>query len=211
VTGVQTCALPIFFLYDAGKRRRRSAGRRVNTRAWEYYPSLSRPWLLFARANRRFTERRMILANLKTGRVVTLDRMRSRDACCMTTGQVNVRYATWVKCTSRCDVFRYDIGSRKKIRVPNPKVEDSFGSSVTEDGTVYFGRGPGGCGRDIRLMKYEEGRVSLVTDLPHGRDFFTTFVRTSGPDTSLYLDALMCPEDFPRKRLRSDVLSIDGV
>jgi hypothetical protein len=195
------------FLYDMATRKRRSAGRRINTRAWEYLPSVSKPWVLFARVTRDLTDRRMLLGNLRTDRVITIDRMRNRNPY-MAPGQVNGRYATWVKCTSRCDIFRYDMVAKKTIRLPNPKIEDSFGPGVTPDGTVYFGRGVGGCGRNIRLMKYHDGKLSVMMDLPPGRDFFAPFAYERDGRIALYIDLLTCPDPFGRK-LKSDVLSID--
>jgi WD40 repeat protein len=193
--------------YDLARNKRRPVSRKVNSRLWEYYPSVSGPWLLFGRVNLRATDRRVMLANLETGRVTTIDRMRGRRSY-LVPGQMNGRYATWVKCTSRCDIYRYDASTRKKIRVPNPNIVDLFGPSVTADGTVYFGRSSGKCGRDIRLVKYEDGKVSVVMDLAPGHDFFTSFVFERDGKTGLYFDMLECP-GF--EELQSDVYLIDDL
>jgi hypothetical protein len=174
--------------YDLVKRRRRFPPRGVNTRHWEYWPSVSGRWLLFGR-RKPGGARRVVLFDLDTGRTRTLARTRSREAFAAP-GQVNGRWAVWWKCTpaSGCNVFRYDIRHRRRLVVPNPG-RLHRAASVAAEGTVYFVRSGYRCGAPARLMRYFPGaRPRPLVDLPKGTTASDTYVFSGrrGPSRILY-------------------------
>jgi hypothetical protein len=125
----------------------------VNSRHWEYWPSVSGQWVLFGRWNRRNDARNLFLHNLETGERRKLDRTKSEKAF-IGPGQVNGQYAVWSKCLPniRCDVYRYDIAGGGTEVLPNPGYYQRA-PSVTPDGTVYFSRGGKGCGQSVQLVR----------------------------------------------------------
>jgi hypothetical protein len=174
--------------YDLRKRRRRLPPRGVNTRHWEYWPSVSGRWLLFGR-RKPGGARRIVLFDLDTGRSRTLARTGSGRAFAAP-GQVNGRWVVWWKCTpsSGCNVYRYDIRHRRRVMVPNPG-RLHRAASVAAEGTVYFTRSGHRCGAPVRLMRYFPGAPPhQVVELPRGRTVSDTYVFSGrrGPSRVLY-------------------------
>ncbi|MGH2730430.1 MAG: hypothetical protein ACRDJI_07440, partial [Actinomycetota bacterium] len=106
-------------LFDLQARKRTNPPKKVNTTQWEYWPSISGHWLLFGRLDDG--ERRIILFNLDAGTTKVLDETTSSKAF-LAPGQVSGNYAVWYKCppSEDCDVYRYDITSGDKVKIPNP-------------------------------------------------------------------------------------------
>jgi len=65
------------FAYDVSSGNR-SKIPKVNTKQWEYWPSSSGPWLLFARWKPSTNVRRLFLVNLDTGGRRVLDKTKGR-------------------------------------------------------------------------------------------------------------------------------------
>jgi hypothetical protein len=164
---------------------------RINTFKWEYLPSLSRPWLLFGRVQRNNANREIKLANTRTKKVVTLDKTRGEKPY-LSPGQVNGNYATWVKCTKACSIYRYDAAHRVKKRIASARRESLFGPSVAKDGTVFYGRGEPSCGQKVRMMMWRGGHTSTLTDMPAGQDFYSTFVYETKDEMRVIYDRLQC-------------------
>ena len=150
--------------------------KQVNTRHWEYWPSLSHPWLLFARLYRNGT-RQLILYELDSGEARVLDKTTvTKDF--IGPGQVNGNYATWSTCRRRCNVFRYDIAADGKEKVHNPGGYQRA-PSVTPGGTLYFSRGGKRCGSSVRLVKAPlESPQEVLVHLPEVLDIRDTYVYT---------------------------------
>ncbi|MFN2490420.1 MAG: hypothetical protein ABR529_11920 [Actinomycetota bacterium] len=162
-------------LFDLRKKRRSDAPRKVNSRHWEYWPSLSGRWLLFGR-RKGDGARRIILFDRRSGKTRTLARTGSKKSFAAP-GQVNGSWVVWWKCTpaTACNVWRYNIHSRKRMEVPNPG-RYQRAASVTPQGTVYYVRSGADCGSSVKLMRYAPGAPSkLLVELPAGEDAHDTY------------------------------------
>ena len=160
-------------LFDLGERTRRSVPG-VNTGAWEYLPSKSGARVLFGRFGGG--RNRVLLANLRKGRTRVLASAGSRAQ--FQPGQVNGNFATWLEWRpgSRSRVHRLDIRTGDVRRVPNERWFD-WAPSVTDDGTVYFGRTGRRCGSNARLMRWVPGRgTHEVVDFPRRIDISDSYV-----------------------------------
>jgi uncharacterized repeat protein (TIGR02543 family) len=148
----------------------------VNTRHWEYWPSVSHPWLLFGRLLRS-GRRQLLLYHLESGEARVLAKTRRQDAF-IGPGQVNGNYATWSTCRPRCNEFRYDIAAGLGEKIFNPGAYQRA-PSVSTGGTVYFSRGGKRCGSTVRLIKAPiEGPQEVMVALPEVLDVRDTYVHT---------------------------------
>jgi Divergent InlB B-repeat domain len=175
-------------LFDLARRRRRGAPKGINTRHWEYWPSISGDWVLFGRLARG-GDRKVLLVNLTSGARRVIARTGSKRAF-LAPGQVNGQWAAYAKCTptTKCDVFRYNLASKGTSEVPNPGFYQRA-ASITPSGTVYFVRARHRCGRSVRVMRHALGnRATAVRRLPDGVDVGDTYVFSRGtrPDKVLY-------------------------
>lgn len=165
--------------YDLATGQRSNPPRAVNSRDWEYWPSLSESWLLFARLDSDGDRRRLLLFNLATGERRTLDSTNSQNAF-VTPGQVNGNYAVWTTCKSgtRCNVYRYEITSDTTVLIPNPG-KYQRAPSVSPAGTVYFSRGGRQCGQRVELIRYPlNGPETVLLQLPEVLDIRDTYAYT---------------------------------
>lgn len=187
--------------YDLNKRRRRSVPARVNTRAREWKPVLSRPWLMFVRTKRNYRGGKILLVNLETRatRVVA----RSRRALLLA-DDLEGRYAVWTRCAQRCEVFRYDIKKRRNVRLPMPKGHQC-GASVARNGTAYVVRSKRNCGVGTEIVRFPlRGRPVSLVALPSGKDVDTTEVGShSGNNTEVFYTTYSC------RGFRSNILSFN--
>jgi hypothetical protein len=193
------------FLYDLITGGRSRLPRRVNSRLWEYWPSISEPWLLFGRWKMPKGARQLILHNLATGEQRVLHRVGSGKAF-IDPGQVNGDFVVWSTCPAkgRCQVYRYQISSGTRVQLGNP---GSFqrAPSVNPDGTVFLSRGAKGCGGSVRIVKISpDGTETVLVQFPEGLDSRDTFayMEESGV-THLYYERFACG-----KRTGSDIYEV---
>jgi len=193
------------FLYDLNTGARSGLPRRVNSKKWEYWPSISRPWLLFGRWKMPKGARQLILLNLDTGEQRVLHRVGSRKAF-IDPGQVNGDFAVWSTCPAkgRCQVYRYQISTGTRVQLGNP---GSFqrAPSVAPDGTVFLSRGAKGCGGSVRIVKIgPDGTETVLVQFPVGLDSRDTFAHTDPSGvTHLYYERFACG-----KRTGSDIYEV---
>jgi hypothetical protein len=161
------------FDLDTLKRSNPPAG--VNSKHWEYWPSISDGNLLFGRLFPK-GGRRLLLADLEDGGKTLLARTKGTNKF-LAPGQVNGDHVVWSRCApkSKCQVFHYDIPSGVKTRIPNPG-RFQRAPSVSSNGAVYFVRSNQACGRNVKLMRYLGGEITSLVTLPQGRDITDTFV-----------------------------------
>jgi hypothetical protein len=180
--------------YDVGDGGRSAPPAGVNTRHWEWHPTVSGDWLLFGRSNGAARVDLVLLRNLATGETRRLGRLRWGRRTIAEPGQVNGNYAVWYRCTPACDVFLYDIAAGTTTRIPNPNRRQQYDPSVTSDGTVYFVRSGRGCGASVRLVRHPIGGPSKVlATLGSGRDSFHTYaLENDDGTTSLFFDRVRC-------------------
>lgn len=178
-------------LVDLKTHRLREPPRGVDTRAWEWRGSISGRRLLFGRFNGVDTYD-IVLTDLTTGRERILDSVR-RHGAYAEPGQVNGRYAVWAGCPDNfCTVYRYDIRSGERVRVPGDYQHVNFAPSVDANGNVYYGRGLWSCGGQVKLMRFRPGTAPhVIVSLPQGYDF--RFTSTDG--RRVLFDRVNCSRD----------------
>jgi hypothetical protein len=199
-------------LFDVATSHR-SSPKGVNTKRWEWRPSISGNWLLFNRGMIFSSAlQQVLLKNLVTGETRVLDSVKNRNAG-LQVGQVNGNYAVWMRCqAATCNVFRYDIVAATKTQIPSSgKVQ--YSPSVSAAGTTYFGRSGANCGESVELVKVTlTGVTSVLYALPGGKDFQSTFaaaVPGGGPPpagistTRVFFDIGSC------RPARVDIYSVD--
>ncbi|HEV2756139.1 MAG TPA: hypothetical protein VG318_10255 [Actinomycetota bacterium] len=177
-------------LYDLARRRHVSTLPRLNTRAWEWRPTMSDGRVLFSRVDAR--RERVVLHTLRTGRERALIDLPTRSHQAVA-GQVAGPYAVWSQCFRTCTVVRMDLRTGAKVKVPHPRGRLDYAPSVTQAGAVYFARSGVGCGTYVSLHRYAHGRVTEIDDLRLGQDVFSTYA-IAGTDTVLY-DRVICKHD----------------
>ena len=187
--------------------RLRLLGPWIDSRLWEWRPTISGRRLLFGRIDYGSSTYRILLADLRTRRVVELDSVGGHGAYAAP-GQVSGNFAVWTSCPANvCNVYRYDIAHRTTLALPDPEHYRhwQFGPSVTRDGTVYFGRALLGCSR-VSLMRYRNGRVTTLLRLPEGFAFQYSYAfDRGGRRADVYFDRVGC-----ERSARSDVYRIAG-
>lgn len=190
-------------IFDAATGRRTGLPAGVNTRDWEWAPTISGDWILFSRGEvaSRSTQR-VMLQNLLTGEQRVLDTLRGRTGF-MQAGQVNGNYAVWTKCPPgplgvTCDVYRYDIALKTRTMMPRTG-QDLFGASVTPAGTTYYGRDSFGCGGGAELAKTTlSGATFVLYSFPGAADMNATYSVAMSPQpgdleaTRIYFERLTC-------------------
>jgi hypothetical protein len=186
-------------LFDLARRTRSNPPRGFNTRSWEWHPTVSGEWVLFARSSDE--AHYVILRSLTTGRQLVLDRLTdpSRGAE-LEPGQVNGNFAVWTKCVSgtECIVFRYGLAQGTKTGFEAPPGRLHYGASVTAAGTVYLGRSGRGCGNRVELWRYPlDDQPSLLVRFRRGQDFRFSYAVTLPPQretavNEVYYDRVRC-------------------
>jgi Tol biopolymer transport system component len=171
----------------------------VNTRRWEFWPTISGDWILYGQLwHRRPVNWRVILHNTNTAETRVLDERINRPHREVDPGQVNGDYATWESWNSRtnvANVFRYQISTQTSMKLPEPAGRSQYYASVTPDGTVYYVRSRlVGCGNHVVIRQYAGGVDTPLATLPLGSDVLTrTFaVDEGGGVTTVYFDRYQC-------------------
>jgi hypothetical protein len=186
--------------FDLATRRRSNPPTGVNTKRWEWRPTVSGNWLLFGRGAAFSASQAVILRNLVTGEQRVLDTLQSKRGV-LQAGQVAGNYAVWQKCTSRtnCSIFRYEIVSGTVAQMPKTG-QVLYAPSVTNTGTTYYGRSGPKCGVAAELVKATlDGSTVVLYSLPRGQDFSLTYANLvvnlpPGPVTTtrVYYDRAIC-------------------
>ena len=173
--------------FDLGTRTRTSPPAGVNTDQWEYWPSLSGDWLLFARLYGN-DARRIFLFDLSTGDSSRLDMVRGAGSD-LAPGQMSGDWAVWSKCRKGgCDVIRYHIPDGTREKIPNNGTRQ-HAPSVDPDGTVFFARANARCGGSVKLVRRPlQGNETVLWRISSGDDISTTrtFVDPDGVTTVLF-------------------------
>ena len=191
---------------------RRSNIPGVNTKRWEWRPSISGDWLLYGRGTVfSGSTQSVILRNLVTGEVRVVDSLRSRRGF-LQAGQVAGNYAVWSKCNPAptCNILRYDITARTVTAMPTTG-QVLYAPSVTAAGTTYYGRSGPECGESAELVKTTlAGATAILYAFPSGQDFSVTYAASlvSLPppqltSTRIYYDRISCSTS------RLDIYSVD--
>ena len=180
-------------LYNADTQARTDPPAGVNTAEWEWEPSISGDWLLFARQTS--TTQFVILHSLTTSTEFILDQgRRFRHA-----GQVNGDFAAWTRCTkTTCNVVRRQISTVTDTVLSKPSTKYQYGGAVTATGIVYVARSGPKCGSDVKIVRYfgatDPAGGMIVADLgPNGRDFWSAYARDNADGSvDVFYDRYNC-------------------
>lgn len=163
----------------------------------QWRPSVSGDRVLYGRMGN--LDWQIMLADLRTARVVRLDDVRGHGAYAEP-GQLNGRYATWLACPdNKCRVVRYDLDTGARVEMPpvGGAQYDQFGPSVTRDGTVYFGIAEHNCA-DTRLLRWRRGRIRTIYRFPPDAGYEYSYAAATEP-TTVYYDESACQPGAPSR------------
>jgi len=190
-------------IYNADTQARSDPPVGVNTSEYEWEPSISGDWLLFARQTS--STQFVILRSLTTATEVVLDQGRRFHHA----GQVNGDYAVWTRCSkTTCNVVRREISTATDTILPKASDRLQYGAAVTSAGIVYAARSSPKCGGNVKLVRFfgagdpSGGRV--VADLgANGRDLWSAYARENDDGSvDVFYDRLLCDRD------RSDIYRV---
>ena len=182
--------------YDLITGTNHPAPRAVNSAARQSGPSLSGHFLLFTRQFSEPTVWKILLYDMSTGRMRTLDRVSGPYARFAQSGQVAGDWATWQVCTPYCKVFVYRISTRQTWFVPNAERRFQYAPAVTADGAVYYAESHASCG-NVTIERYRAGgTASTVAALAANTDlsFMSARERSSDGRTEILYDATSCTD-----------------
>lgn len=177
--------------WDLTTEDRSDAPSEVNTKKrWEWSPSLSGDWLLFGRITND-DKWHAYLFNLATDEEIHLAKASGQKS--VTADQVNGDYAVWTKCSPTCNVFRYQISTGTRMKVPNPKDKFQYSASVTSTGDVYFGRSGPTCGTSVKLRHYSpDGDTETLVEFNKGVDFDSSHAFETDAGVEVYYERVDC-------------------
>jgi hypothetical protein len=183
-------------LYDISAATRLPTPPGLNSRAWQWGPTMSGDWILYGENSRRQNFSRVMLHNTTTAeeRIVAQSTFTRFSVF---QGQVNGAYATYHNDRrGHSDVFVYQISTRDRTKVPNPNDRYNYRGAVTADGTVYYARSARGCGNNVRIYRWSVAAPAdpvLITALPDGKEIAgRVFAFNDGSSTAVYFDRLSC-------------------
>lgn len=159
-------------MYDLKKRRQVSTLGHLKTRAWEWHPTMSGGRVLFGRFQRGLSK--VIVRPLGKGRDRVLASVPRRRAFTYP-GQVNGSFAVWSTCARVCDTYRINLKTHGRMKLPRPSRRSNYAASVTRAGVVYYAQSGNGCGANVALYRWQDGRVTQIEDLHAGHDVFYTY------------------------------------
>jgi hypothetical protein len=177
-------------LYDVSTKSALPTPPGLDTRWWEWAPSLSGNYVLFNRNNINMAKRqwqKVVLFNTSTDASTTLKMVKSGKPF-LSAGEVNGNYATWTMCTRTCNVYLYDIGAKTTTKIPNPSGSPQYYPAVTADGTVYFAASGSKCGASVKILREPlASSPTTIVNVSHGYDVQQSINVFTNPDTSVTL------------------------
>ena len=197
--------------FDLPTRRRSIVSFAINTRHWEWGPTVSGDWLLFTRGGSFERTQQVILWNLGNGEQRILDTRRGTGGG-LASGQVSGNFAVWSKCSAKtCDVFRYDIAAATKTAMPrNGRL--LYAPSVVPSGATYYVSGESTCGGVDILKTTLDGTTFVEARTSRSRDIDSTYAvvlpgrpPNEQPGARIYFESERCSNN------RTDIYSTDDV
>ncbi|HYO60644.1 MAG TPA: hypothetical protein VEU29_01945 [Actinomycetota bacterium] len=178
-------------LYDLKRRRQISSLDRFNTRGWEWHPTISGGRVLFTRVRGKHSQ--AIVGSLAGGRERVLAR-ESAKTTFLVPGQINGVYATWSVCGRVCETYRINLKTGGRVKMPRPPRRVTYASSVTKQGVVYYAESGNPCGSHVEILRWQDGRVTEIEDLPQYQDVFYTY--TDDPNDRVLFDRIDCNTEW---------------
>jgi hypothetical protein len=169
----------------------------VNSRAWEYGPTMSNGVILFGRQLLRRGLERLILRDENADTSTQLSEIRQLNGRSLEPGQVNGDWVTWDRFPANSiasTIYRYRISTatRERIHVPNGRAE--FSPSIAPNGTVFYVRTRGGCRHPAQIRENVPGGAdTMLVRIPAGFYVYQTYVvDEGGGELSVYYDQSSC-------------------
>ena len=180
-------------LYDVDTHARSDPPAGVNTSNWEWEPSISGDWLLFARQTN--SAQFVILRSLTTAAKVVLDQGRRFHHA----GQVSGDYAVWTRCgKTACNVVRRQISTATDTVLARPADRFQYGAAVTSTGIVYVARSSPKCGGSVKIARFfgagDAADGTVVANLgANGWDLWSAYARENDDESvDVFYDRLLC-------------------
>src|ERR671910_3344970 len=143
------------FLYNLSNDTRPPTPSGVNTNRWEWHPTISGEWLLYGRDNNSTPTQRVILHNSNTH----VERLLSsiiKATHYLQADQVDGDWATYTRCTPRCNVVRYQISTATRTVLAKPvttRPRHQYAGGVTSTGAVYLVPSGPDCGAQGKIVR----------------------------------------------------------
>ena len=196
------------YLYDVNTRSSLPTPQGINTRAWQWNPSVDTDsgtrWILYGenRFNGPAAPWRLYLYNATTHAKLLLDETTNRCGC-LFAGDIAYPWVVWSKGLMG-NVWRYNIDTQVKNKVVLPHDRDEYYASATSDGTVYVAQAGDACGSGAKLWRVDAGgAATLVYALPTGSEPLSINATDTGSGVTLYSDRYIC------KKKTSNIFRID--
>lgn len=186
------------FSYDLVAKAKTKIGKPVSTGGWDYDPTGSGDWVMYARYYRN-ADRKIFLYNTNTHELRHLAATSGRRFL-LRSSQINGNYAVWEKSETHrgnlaaCNVFLYDIAGGTTTKLANPRSKCQYSPAVNPAGTVYFARSGWGCGKNtvLREQKLASSATNIVS-LANGHDITSLYAFYKGDTTTdVYYDPYKC-------------------
>jgi hypothetical protein len=182
----------------------------INTaKFWEWHPSISGSMsdyhLLFGQDNTNNPTQRVILHHhsvVGPGAHESLELSAvTRASHYLQPDQLSGNWATYTRCTPRCNVVRYDVMAETKMTLAKPvttRPRHQYAGAVTTSGAVYLVRSGPSCGEKVKIVRYDAARSdpalgTIVAALPSGFDIVFAFARENpGGSVDVFYDRVKC-------------------
>lgn len=173
----------------------------LNTRGWEFRPSISAGWILFARNLARRTRIYLYDRTLQTSTALASARNRRNGNPRIFPDDVTETYATWTRCVRVCNVYSHNLSTKVTTVVPNPSNVHQYDGSVSDStGNMYFVTSGNRCGVRVKILRWHIGDplpYTVVAAIPSGYDVtFRTATFNDGTNDNVYFDRVRCAGKF---------------
>ena len=182
-------------LYDISSHTRLPTPSGLDSRAWQWGPTISGEWILYGENSRKQNFSRVMLHNTNTGEERILAES-SYKKFNVWQGQVSGDYAVYATTARIWHVVVYQISTGHRTEVPSRHDMPVYTPAVTADGTVYYARSGRGCGVKVRIYRWSVTSPSKpvpIAALPDGKDISDRlYAFNDGSSTTLYFDRFSC-------------------
>jgi hypothetical protein len=173
----------------------------LNSKAWEFRPSISASRILFGRILDRRTLIYVYDRTLQTSIALASARNLRNGSPRIFPDDVTETYATWTKCVTVCNVYFHSLVTNVTTVIPNPNKAHQYNSSVSDTtGDMYFVTSGRGCGVRVKILRWHIGDplpYTVVAALPSGYDVaLRTATFNDGTNDNVFFDRVRCAGKF---------------
>ncbi len=162
------------FLYNMSTKKRVKFGSRVNTSAWEYWPTGSTKYVMFMRQTS--TARVLLLWNRKTNGVQKLASVGRNCSGCLSPEWVGSTHAIYAVCGKNygpCRLKIWTAGGGTMTLPEDTAPYSQYDAAMDEtSGDVYYVYSTDSCGLFVELRRWNiaGGSATMIYDFPEGID-----------------------------------------